>query len=142
MFTMPVILKSPTWGRDLFIAEPGWRGLDSSIILPTFWILPKQASIAIVKGLVYLEFISFIILEIFLACTGYWRFPYNATPFLTRNFNLSPTMGPKLSPVDLSVPIHSIIIVLLDLTIGNISLLILSLKVYIEFLAAGSIINF
>jgi hypothetical protein len=51
-------------------------------------------------------------------------------------------MGPKLSPVDLSVPMQSIIIVLPDFIIGYISLLIISLKTDIEFEDVGSIIVF
>jgi len=89
--------------------------LLSTIILPIFCILPKQASIAIMYGFLYLEFIIEIVSFKFLACTGFSKLPNKLTLPLIKNLSFSPTRGPKESPVDLSVPMHTITISLFAL---------------------------
>ncbi len=50
MFTIPVICISPTWGKDLLTPEPGDKGPSLMLTKPILSNLPKEASIATIKG--------------------------------------------------------------------------------------------
>ena len=55
IFTFPVILILPTSGKSLFKANPGLSAELFIDIFPTFLGDPKQASIAITYGFLWME---------------------------------------------------------------------------------------
>ena len=75
ILTTPFIFISPTSGKSLSKAKPGWSGESSINTLPIFWTLPREASIPIIKGFIKLVLILFKTSARFIECTGYSREP-------------------------------------------------------------------
>lgn len=72
---MPFICTSPTSGNDLLTPVPGFNGHSSIRVHPTFFNCPRHASIAIIKGLLNLSFISDKTFSKFTAWTGFSSVP-------------------------------------------------------------------
>ena len=76
ILTTPFIFISPTSGRSLSKAKPGWRGESSINTFPIFWTLPREASIPIIKGFIKLDLILFKTSDKLIEWTGYSKEPY------------------------------------------------------------------